>query len=294
MNEKTTCPGCQNDCPILETNCPHCGTQLPGTPNVRIAQTQQQIDALQTRYDEALQFAKNNNLEASQDAFENEVKSNSHAVLSLSYAELRYLVENERRVFATFYQRVDAGLQIPSGGKWDVLRGISEHAYYQHQKVNIRFAALSLDNVGVKNYGHCHVTLKEQMIADRTSAFEDNNVVFTVYTQKSEMEDAIDLPPGHFSDWPNRNKLAVAKHTKVLPKKPPKQVESVALLIDQGKTTADDRFIELHIWGPMTVLTIEKVVIIPMRVKRKKQPKKAEIESLREILADHQVEVIEQ
>ena len=294
MEDNTTCPTCGREIPILETNCPHDNTQLPGTPNVRIARTQRQTDALQTRYDAALQFASNSNLEASREAFEAEVQSNSHAVLSLSYAELRYLVENERRVFATFYKRVEEGLQIPTGGKWDVLRGIAEHALYQHQKAHVRFAALSLDHVGVKNYGECHVTLKEDMISERTSTFEDNNVVFLVETQASSMRDAVDLPAGHISDWQNRYQLAVAKHTKTLPQNPPNQAESASILIDQGKTTADDRCIELHIWGPMTVITIEKVVIIPQKVKRKKRPKKAEIASLREILDDYGVEVIEQ
>lgn len=251
------------------------------------------MEALQGRYDDAVHLARLNGADISREAFESSVQSKSHAVLSLSYAELRYLAENEKRVFSTFYKRVEEGLQIPNGGPWDVLRGVSEHVLYQHQKAHIRFAALSLNHVGVKNYGECHVTLKEALISDRTSTFEDNNVVFTVYTQKASMEDAVDSPAGHISDWQNRHQLAVAKLRRSLQPLPLSPAESAELLIDQGKTTAEDRFIELHIWGPMTVRTIEKVVIIPKRSKRRKQPKKAEIQSLRDVLAEYSVDVIE-
>ena len=46
----------------------------------------------------------------------------------------------------------------------------------------------------------------------------------------------------------------------------------------QGKTSADDDFIELHIFGPMTVRTIERVVI---ERNKRRQPKKAIIQALR-------------
>ena len=164
---------------------------------------------------------------------------------------------------------------------------------YQHQKGNIRFAALSLDHIGVKNYGECHVTFKEHMIKNRTSTFEDNNVVFMAYTRKSTIKDAVDLLEGYTSDWNHRHKLTIAKLARKLPQKTPDNVESAAILIDQGKTTADDRFIELHIWGPMTVRTIDKLIIIPKKSGRRKQPKKAEIESLRAILKDYSVDVSE-
>ncbi len=119
--------------------------------------------------------------------------------------------------------------------------------------------------------------------------FEDNNVVFTVDSQKTTMAQAIDLPPGHLTDWQNRNKLAVAKLATHLPESPPNQEEIAEILIDQGATTEDDRFIELHIFGPMTVLTIEKVRVTPKKVGNRRMPKKAEVESLRASLKQNKV-----
>jgi hypothetical protein len=59
-----------------------------------------------------------------------------------------------------------------------------------------------------------------------------------------------------------------------LPESPPNQEEIAGILIDQGATTADDRFIELHIFGPMTVSTIEKVRVTPKKVGNRRMPKK--------------------
>lgn len=287
--EQILCHVCGYHISILQINCPHDNTPLPGFPNVRLAQTKSQTEALEIRYQDAKEHCKTHQRDDSLEAFESEIKERSHAVLSLGYTELLRLAENPKSVFSTFYERVNAGLQIPSGGKWDILRGIAEHSLYQHQKDHIRFAALSTNGIGVLNYGDCHVTLKTPLIEQRTSVFEDNNVVFTVYSQKTTMAQAIDLPPGHLTDWQNRNKLAVAKLAMRLPKTSPSQEEIAGILIDQGATTADDRFIELHIFGPMTVLTIEKVRITPKKVGNRRMPKKAEVASLRAALKQNKV-----
>jgi hypothetical protein len=287
--EQIFCPLCGNSISILEVNCPHDNTPLPGYPNVRLAQTKSQTEALENRYQDATAYCKTHQRDDSLEVFNVEIKERSQAVLSLGYTELRRLAENPKSVFSTFYERVKAGLQIPSGGKWDILRGIAEHSLYQHQKDHIRFAALSTNGIGVLNYGDCHVTLKTPLIEQRTSVFEDNNVVFTVYSQNTTMAQAIDLPPGHLTDWPNRNKLAVAKLATHLLEKPSTQEEIAGILIDQGATTADDRFIELHIFGPITVLTIEKVRVTPKKVGNRRMPKKAEVESLRASLKQNKV-----
>jgi hypothetical protein len=83
--------------------------------------------------------------------------------------------------------------------------------------------------------------------------------------------------------------LAVAKLATHLLEKPPTQEEIAGILIDQGATTADDRFIELHVFGPMMVLTIEKVRVTPKKVGNRRMPKKAEVESLRASLKQNKV-----
>jgi hypothetical protein len=74
-----------------------------------------------------------------------------------------------------------------------------------------------------------------------------------------------------------------------LPEKPPTQEEIAGILIDQGATTADGRFIELHIFGPMTVSTIEKVRITPKKVGKGRKPNQAQVASLRASLKQNNV-----
>jgi hypothetical protein len=207
--------------------------------------------------------------------FANTVTLHSVAVMSLSINDLQVCADSERKVFSTYYERVQAGLQIPSGGKWDVLRGVAEHSLYQHQKNHIRFAALSLDAIGVKNYGACHLTLATRMIEHRTSVYEANNVIFTVFEQAAKMSDAMKLEAGHSSDWDHRAALCLAKLASKLTATTQKD-DFPRLLIEQGATTEDDKFVELHVWGPITIRTVAAITI----VRQRNRPSKTDLKDL--------------
>ncbi len=209
--------------------------------------------------------------------------------MSLSIHELQICADSEKRVFSTYYDRVQAGLQIPSGGKWDILRGVAEHSLYQHQKNHVRFAALSLDGIGVKNYGTCHLTLATHMIEHRTSVYEANNVIFTVYEQASKMSDAENLEPGHSTDWEHRAALCVAK---LSPKLTPKtqKAEFPGILIEQGATTEDDKFVELHIWGALTIRSVATITI----VRKSNRPSKTDLKDLQRKTASLGIKVSNQ
>ena len=55
-----------------------------------------------------------------------------------------------------------------------------------------------------------------------------------------------------------------------------------------GKTSADDQFIELHVYGSMTVQTFEKVIIEQSGTKKKK-PSGAKVKELKRLLDQWQV-----
>ena len=205
-------------------------------------------------------------------------------MISTNFNELERIARSDTQVFPTFYQRVRAGLQIPNGGKWDVLRGVAEHAAFPGYKEHIRFGVLSLDGSGVRNYGECSMVMKDKMVAHRTSLFEDNNVIFTVYEQKTTMADAVNLKPGYRATWDEREKLCVAKfHRHLIPTL--KVTDFSALLLTQGATSADDRFVELHIWGSLTIRSVERVRIHRQR----RRPLKAAIEDVKRLLARYRV-----
>jgi len=273
------CSHCNESFPGSQTQCPHCGR--PSLfPNVTAAKNPVERGEVLRRYRSACRAVKSSwGLNGLRKKIEKKIRNDAKVVVSMSFNELERLAKSDLSVFSTYYQRVRAGLQIPRGDKWDILRGVVEHAVFPGYKDNIRFGVLSLDGVGVRNYGECSLELKREMVAHRTSLFEDNNVVFTAYDRQVAMSSAHTLEPGHRAIWDDRHKLGVVK-LAVCSASRPKLKDVRQLLLQQGKTTTDDRFIELHIWGALTIRAVTKV-----RVHRKNnRPLKAAIADVDDLL----------
>jgi len=188
------------------------------------------------------------------DSFEAAAKS-SKAVINRHLADIERLASSDQQIYATYYERLDAGVQAPYGDSWDRWRRIADATLFPLYEKRIRFAALSLDGVGVRNYGDCSLVLREGLVADRTTVFEENSAVF-VRDRGSR------LPPGRRATWDQRSRLCVAKlaaaiHAGTTPSDYP------GLLLHQGATLEEDRFVEAHIWGPLTVRTCERVILVP-------------------------------
>jgi hypothetical protein len=184
--------------------------------------------------------------------------------MARSLGELQRLATTDNELYATYYQVVEAGLRLPTGEKWDIIRVLTDDALFPAYKQHIRFAALSLDRVGLSNYGDCSMVLRDNMIAHRASVFEENSVTWMIRHGFS-ISNAHNLPSGYRAVWNERNKLAVAKLADKF--RPDTQPDSYpSLLLKQGAIPEDDQFIEVHVWGPMTVRTFEHVTI--------KQPQK--------------------
>jgi hypothetical protein len=282
---RNICGHCGQPFPNTQGTCPHCG--LPSLfPNVIAAEQKDERDALYARYGQACADLAHGGFDAIRQDFETAVRTSAEAVVCTHFDELVYLASEDTKVLPTYYQRVQAGIIIPKGEIWDILRGGVESAVLAGYKENIRFGALSLDGDGVKNYGECSMVLKTGMICHRASLYEDNNVVFTVYTQALPMADAVDLPKGYRAIWDDREKLCVAK---LAPK-----IESGTtvsdfprILLESGRTTMDDRFVEVHIWGPLTVRSIERV-----RVFRKgNRPAKVTLRDVERLLKPYNVKL---
>ena len=89
------------------------------------------------------------------------------------------------------------------------------------------------------------------------------------------------MPNGHRSTWAKRGKLCVAKlAAQITPNTTPEDFQSI--LMKQGKKPAEDVFVEVHVFGPMTIRTFEKVVI----TRQGRHPSKAKIDALRMLLAN--------
>ena len=262
MSANRECKSCNNPLPRSASLCPHCGR--PGLyPNVEDAEEDAERAALDQRYREALTESATRGADQALKKFE-AAASDSKAVLARSPGDLLRLANSDRDLFATYYQLKKAGLRLPAGDEWDYRRRSADLALFPNFEEHITFAALSLDGVGLSNYGSCSIVLRSDMIAHRTTVFEENSVTFTerhgVALKKGK------LPKGYRAPWDDRGKLCTAKlhahvdaHTT--------RDEYPKLLMREGATSEEDDFVEAHVFGPWTARTIEQVSVSKRRKK---------------------------
>ena len=245
------CQDCGYPVPLDWERCPHCAR--PGLfSNVRMAELPEEVAALGTRYQAAVEAAEARGCAGQVHHFE-ELAADSRAVINRSALEACRLASSDRELQSTFYNLLEAEVRLPAGDKWDRLRRIADEALFGRLKNRIRFAALTLDGVGLLHYGDCSLVLREDMIAHRASVFEDNSALF-LSRHKYE------TPPGSRSVWRDRAKLCIAKLADSLT---PSTLENELprLLLSDGATSGEDSFVEVHIWGSLSIYSLERGIV---------------------------------
>src|SRR5256714_6988714 len=251
------CPECGNEIQQPADRCPHCGR--PGYYwNVIAVKDAAERATLERRYQAAKKEASSRKADAVLQDFENAL-ADSQAVIARSQSEVLRLANSHRQLYATYYQLIEAGVRLPEGDQWDVLRELADTVLFPGYKKEMRFAALSLDGVGLPNYGSCSIVLRANMVAHRASVFEENSALFMERRGIKISRDP-KLPKGYRATWDERAKLGVAKLSRKVDSATHSDKYS-GLLLKQGATSEDDEFIEVHIGGPMTVLTMERVIV---------------------------------
>lgn len=283
------CPECSFEVPNTAERCPHCAR--PGFfPNVRAAEAPENQAALALRFDTARAEACTRGAEAVFDSFTAEVDG-SHAVWCKPWGELLRLASRDKQGAGTYYQQIEAEMRVPDGDRWDALRRITDEALFPGYKDNIRFAALSLDHTGPRSYGPTTLTFRTDLIAHRASVFEENTVVF-MERRDVKLKDAPSVATGFKAPWGARGQLAAAKlGTRLSPSTLP--TEFAGLLMQQGPTSADEDFVEVHIYGPVTIRTFESAIADLDAVKRGEgaRPTKGQVAMLRDRLAGYNVKL---
>ncbi|HSS50342.1 MAG TPA: hypothetical protein VLX28_15500 [Thermoanaerobaculia bacterium] len=242
---------CRRTFPLGLERCPHCA--CPGVfSNVEEARLSAERKALAKRYKSAVGAAVARGCAHQVSRFEAKLV-NAHAVINRSALETARLVSSDRELFSTFYQLLNSEVRLPSGEIWDKLRRIADEALFPGYKEKIRFAALSLDNLGLFNYGDCSLVLTDAMIAHRASVYHENSALFL-------RRHSFEPPVGYRAVWRDRARLCIAKLADRLQVFTPAR-DFAALLLRQGDTSEQDQFIEVHIWGPLSVYCLAKVSI---------------------------------
>ncbi|HLG14686.1 MAG TPA: hypothetical protein VJH03_09335 [Blastocatellia bacterium] len=260
MPTSRQCQFCNNPRPRAASVCPHCGR--PGLyPNVEEAEDRDERAALTRRYEAALVGSTTRGADGALKDFE-AAAANSSAVLARSPGELLRLASSDLELYATFYQLIEGGVRLSSGDEWDFRRQVADLTLFPGYFKQIRFAALSLDGFGLRTFGSCSITLRADMIAHRTSVLEENSVLFVERHGAASKKGAV--PQGYRATWNDRGRLCAAKlHKAVDSDTGPDKYSS--LLMRQGATSEEHEFVEAHIFGPMTIRTIEQVTVSKRR-----------------------------
>lgn len=249
------CPDCGHGFHAGSDRCPHCGR--PSLfPNVEMARDPSERAALEARYQDGLVVAAKAGASVEAGLLDDELATHSKAVFTRHSNEVVRLATADRELYATYYEALDGGIRLPHGDKWDVLRRAVDSALFPGFHDRVRFGALTLDERGIRSYGDCDLLARDSMISHRATVFEQNSVTFVV-NRGISVGGLNALPGGYRAEWRVRGHLGVAKLAhRLAPGQT--QLDFAQMIVFDGTPETDD-FLEVHVYGPMTIRTFEKV-----------------------------------
>jgi hypothetical protein len=255
------CGACGTEISARAMYCRVCGMQQ--FPNVNLASTPEEQQALQKRYEEACDAAAAAGLKDLAEQFE-AYAAGSSAVMCVKLDELHRLASSDSELKSTYYLIADTRVppaRLPADTNWNEIReNVDTAVFGDEAKRHIRFAALSPATRGLTAYGPCTLVCTTKHIMNRASTFEENTCRFFIDRGGIGIGNRVEVPEGHRSTWADRAKLAVAKLvSRLRPDTKPDQFSDI--LLTAGATTADDDFVEVHIFGPMSLETFDQVII---------------------------------
>jgi hypothetical protein len=250
-----SCKKCGAVVALTQRECPVCNT-VAGFPNVRAADRVKEVDALTARYNDALASARARNVLPELSAFEAAVARSSKAVMNRSLGALSTWLNGDSPMFYSFHYQVRYQGRVPAETEWDEQRGAAEAAINPFYYQELNYAALTLDGLGMAYYGPYAVTLKSITIDDRASVFEQNPIYFCkIHHVVAGKSPAL----GYRATWADRGRLAAAKLQPSVA--PGCDVHSFPhILMESRRDASDCDFVEVHIFGPINRLGIERIV----------------------------------
>ncbi len=235
-----------------ELACPAC--QWKNNPNVALADLKKPKAALEKRYQDALQrAAQNGNLEQVK-AFETLVKSSAKAVVNLDIGVLDGIINGSMRYINTYQLRKIR--TITKHPLADSRRFMVDGYFFYDFGQSMAFAALSLNEKGIRPYGNCTITLKEGTIAYRASLLEEDSFQFFEKLERQSKKIDRKTLNGYIATWEDKHKLAVAKLADRIQPNDTNNDFAKLLLNDEGGMS-DAKFIEIHVFGFFNEAAIE-------------------------------------
>lgn len=246
-----TCKYCQLEIAISRMDCPHCGRPRL-FPNVDNAVDADEKIKLADRYSAVIAACHTRGTTQILNDFEAACRS-SKAVFSLSVVRLHRQIASGTEIFASYYdlERLKNNTNSIDAINWAKVRPQAEIELLgdHHNLDQLHYAALSLEGKGL-NYGPCFVTLADDKVAHRSSCFEGNTAV--LYHKHHNFDNLVR------SDWENRHEICVVMFGLQL------TTNSCAgdfssIIVQPAAKQIDDLFVEVHVFGPITIRTFDSV-----------------------------------
>lgn len=254
MRNNTFCPECGAKVNWTMDRCPKCRHDM-GFPNVREVGCSKELDGLGRRHREALDTASKNNAQERVSAFEAAVASQSWAVINCWPSFLAEFLEDNRTLYSSYKLQVDAETRKAASMKNDKQRCGTEGILFGSYAGDIRYAALSLDGVGLVSYGSCSITISRATCEASATLLEENSYAFV---RNHTILPGDDIPPGYRALWRDRHRLAVAKLApKITPRTQNHAFKRLLLKSDGNKE--GDEFLEIHLHGAFDNQSIDAV-----------------------------------
>jgi hypothetical protein len=210
--------------------------------------------------------------------------SQSRAIVTLSLEGLIRLANSDYEVLSTYGELT--GNQQGSN-EISTLRLLTEALLFNGYQEHIQFGTLSFTDGGLQRYGSCSLVLRDELIAHRSSVFQECSTAFVL---RNKIISTHQLPSGYRASWKDRGKLCVAKLGALVTDDMGEE-DFQKLIVGNGLAAQDHDFIEVHIFGPITIRTIERVLIFHNERKYRKNVATVLIKGLRPRLEKFGVEL---
>lgn len=245
------CKACGETVPQESRFCVVCQKDA-GFPNVRRAEKPDEVTALEARVRSAQLSAEQRGATAQLDSFVAAV-AKSNAVMNRRLDQLQTWLTSDSPFFSSFHPQIRDGAIVARDNVWDEHRISAENTINPIYYVDLQIAALTLDDEGLIYYGPYGVGLKERLIAERASVFEENPFIFC---QKHAVISGKPPPPGYRATWQARSELAKAKLGSKISSST-LSTDFPTILMGADRTSDKCDFIEVHIYERIHKSTIE-------------------------------------
>ncbi len=237
-------------------DCVACGTEA-GCPNIRAADSPDEVTALQLRYQRELSIAEQEGYLDQHNLFLSALDQ-SRAVIGMPISRLQPMVADPHALLSTYALQLEGQSRVPVDNRFDRQRSSVESAFFPDYYKHIRFAALSLKDVGHVAYGKCSVALKDGSIQARASVFDSPLFAFA---QRHNVGLGTEIPAGYRASWDQRSRLAAIKFSRRIVGMTTID-EMQGLLLPTSDDTLSD-CVEVHVFGSISLHSIEKITFFP-------------------------------